>query len=419
MEEKKTPLVLKGRVIDGNGGRPIEKGLVAVEGSRITAVCREQDYIIPACAEVIEVKNGTIMPGMVEMHTHLALTCNFYEVYTTHPYHAVCTALHDMEKILNCGFTSMRECGGLSNFLKPMQEDGSINGPRIFSAGKCVVQTGGHFDFIKEYPVEYTKHHDRNVISTVVDGIDEARKTARLQFREGADFIKLMITPGVVSQSGRFMTQEISDEEIRVFVEEAEKYGTYVAAHAHANVGIKAALRCGVQCVEHGTFLSEEDVDVMLKQGTWLIPTLATGYRFMQNLDKLKPWVREKEKIANAAGLHSAQMAYRAGIPMAVGADFGGDEICPHGMNGLELQMLVERVGMSPMEAIVAATKTGAKMILRGDELGTLQEGKLADIIVVEGNPLDDIRLMVGPEHISVVLQGGQVKKRVQNAQNS
>ena len=104
---------------------------------------------------------------------------------------------------------------------------------------------------------------------------------------------------------------------------------------------------------------------------------------------------------------------------MAVGADFGGDEICPHGMNGLELQMLVERVGMSPMEAIVAATKTGAKMILRGDELGTLQEGKLADIIVVEGNPLDDIRLMVGPEHISVVLQGGQVKKRVQNAQNS
>ncbi len=418
MEQKSTPIILKGRVIDGNGGEPIEKGLVAVEGSKITAVCQERAYTVPARAEVIEVKDGTIMPGMVEMHTHLALTCNFYEVYTTHPYHAVCIALRDMERILNCGFTSMRECGGLSNFIKPMQENGTIDGPRIFSAGKCVVQTGGHFDFIKEYPVEYAVHHDRNVISTVVDGIDAARKTARLQFREGADFIKLMVTPGVVSQSGKFMTQELSDEEIRVFVEEAEKYGTYVAAHTHANAGIKAALRCGVQCVEHGTFLGEEDVEVMLQRGTWLIPTLATGYRFMQNLDKVKPWVREKEKIASEAGLHSARMAYQAGIPMAVGADFGGDEICPHGLNGLELQLLVERVGMSPMEALVAATKTGANMILRGRELGTLEEGKLADIIVVSGNPLDDIRLMVGPEHIAVVLQNGQVKKRPQDVRN-
>ena len=411
MEQESKLLVLKGRVIDGNGGSPIEKGLVAVSGDRILAVCNEWEYTIPPGATVIEIADGSIMPGMVEMHVHLALTSNFYEVYTTHPYHAVCTALNDLEKILDCGFTTIRECGGLSNYLKPMQENGTITGPRIFSAGKCIVQTGGHFDFIKEYPVEYTMHHDRNVISTVVDGIDEARKTARRQFREGADFIKLMITPGVVSQSGKFMSQEISDSEIKTYVEEAEKYGTYVAAHAHANAGIKAALRCGVQSLEHGTFMEPEDVEQMLKKGTWLIPTLATGYQFMQNLDKVKPWVREKEQMANAAGIRSAQMAYQAGIPIGAGADFGGDEICPHGMNGLELKLLVEKVGMSPMEAIVAATKTGARMVLQGDKIGTLEEGKLADIVVVEGNPLENIDLMVGPDHIAVVIQSGQIKK--------
>ena len=404
-------LLLKGRVIDGKGGAPLEKGLVAIEGERIIAVCNAWEYPIPAGARVIEVNDATIMPGMIEMHVHLGLSSNFYEVYTTHPYQVVCTAVRDMGRILSCGFTSMRECGGLSNFLKPAQVDGSIDGPRIFSAGKCVVQTGGHFDFIKEYPAEYAMYHDRNAISVIGDGITEARKIARTQFREGADFIKLMITPGVVSQSGKFMSQEFSDDEIKTFVEEAEKYGTYVAAHAHANAGIKAALRCGVQSLEHGTFLEEDDVEVMLKKGTWLVPTLATGYRFMQNLDKVQPWVREKEKVANAAGIRSAKLAYNAGIPIGVGADFGGDDICLHGLNGLELQLLTEKVGMTPMEAIVAATRAGAKMIMQEDQIGTLEPGKLADVIVVEGNPLTDIRTLVGPDHIPVVIQGGKIKK--------
>lgn len=404
-------LVIKGRVIDGNGGPPLEKGLVAIEGERIIAVCNQWEYKIPDAAQVIEIRDGTVMPGLIDMHVHLGLKGNFFTVYTTHVYEAICTVINDMRKILNAGFTSMRECGGPSNFLKQAWENGTIEGPRIFSAGKCVVQTGGHFDFIKQFPVEYTEHHDRNITSIVADGVDEARKVARLQFREGADFIKLMLTPGNVSQSMKYHVQEFSDQEIRVFVEEAEKYGTYVAAHTHANAGIKAALRCGVKCLEHCTYAQEEDLELMVKQGNWYVPTLSTSYRFMHNLEKAMPWVQEKMPASFERRTKFARMAHDAGVVMGCGADFGGDEICPHGLNGLELELLVKIAGFTPMEAIMAATKVNAMMILRGHELGTLEQGKLADVIVVEGNPLEDIHLLTGPKNVHVVIQGGKIKK--------
>ena len=254
-------------------------------------------------------------------------------------------------------------------------------------------------------------HHDRNITSVVSDGVDEARKTARLQFREGADFIKLMLTPGNVSQSTKYHIQEFSDQEIRTFVEEAEKYGTYVAAHTHANVGIKAALRCGVKCLEHCTYADESDLEQIIKKNIWYVPTLSTSYRFMQNLNKAMPWVREKMTASFESRTKFARLAHEAGAIMGCGADFGGDEICPHGLNGLELRLLVEIAGFTPMEAIVAATKTNAQILLCEDKLGTLEPGKLADMILVEGNPLEDISLLSDPNQISVVLQNGVVKK--------
>lgn len=403
-------IILKGRVIDGTGTAPLEKGLVAVEDDKIVAVCPQHQYTVPEGAQVVEVADGTIMPGLVDLHVHLALNGNFYLVYQTHPYRLVCVALNDMKKILNCGVTSIRECGGLSNYLKTPQQTGEIDGPRIFSAGKCFVQTGGHFDFIKQYPVEYTKHPERNVISQVVDGITEVRRESRKHFREGADFLKVMITPGAVSQSSKFHVQEFCDDEIRAFVEEAERYGTYVAVHAHANAGVKAALRCGVKCIEHGSFATEEDVEQMAKNDVWYVPTLSTSYRFVQMMDRAQPWVRPKIAAVAENCKNTVRMAHKAGITIGCGADFGGDKICPHGLNGLEVKLLHELGGLSPMEAIVSATKTSAGFLLR-DDLGTLEEGKLADVIVVQGNPLEDMDLLVGPEHIHTVIQNGQMKK--------
>lgn len=409
-------LVIRGRVIDGNGGAPIEKGEVIVEKDHIIAVCKEGEYPLPPQTEEIQIKDGTVMPGLIDAHAHLGLSGNFFNVYTTHVYSAICTAVNDLKKILDAGFTSIRECGGPSNYLKMSLADGTIEGPRVFSAGKCVVQTGGHFDFIKQFPVEYTMHHDRNITSTVADGVDEARKTARMQFREGADFIKLMLTPGNVSQSTKYHIQEFSDQEIRTFVEEADKYGTYVAAHTHANAGIKAALRCGVRCLEHCTYADEDDLEQMIKKKIWYVPTLSTSYRFMQNLERAMPWVRDKMTASFARRTKFARMAHEAGVIMGCGADFGGDEICPHGLNGLELRLLVEIAGFTPMEAIVAATKTNAEILLCDDKIGTLEPGKLADIIVVNGNPLENIGLLANADHVSVVLQGGIIKKRALEA---
>ena len=405
--------VLKGRVIDGNGGAPIEKGVVAVEDNKIVAVCREYEYHIPNGAEVIEVKNGSILPGLFDLHVHLALSSNFYEVYTTHPYQAVCTAVNDMKKLLNAGFTSIRTCGDLSNYLKKPWADGTISGPRIYSSGKCFVQTGGHFDFIKEYPVEYTMHPDRNTVSQVVDGITEIRRESRRHFREGCDFLKVMITPGGVSQSHKFAVQEFSDEEIRTFVEEADKYGTYVAVHAHANVGIKAALRCGVQCIVHASYMEERDAEEMAKRGVWYVPTLSTGYQFMQNLDVIQPWIKQKIVGCHEAQKNTIKLARKYGIFMGCGADFGGDAINPHGMNGLELKLMCEFGGLTPLEAITVATKNSARFVQREHELGTLEEGKVADIIVVDGDPSADISLLVGPDHVKVVMQDGKIKKQI------
>lgn len=405
--------VLKGRVIDGNGGAPIEKGIVEVTGNKITAVCDERAYVLPPDAEVIEVENGTIMPGFIDQHVHMAVGDNYYKNFERHAYHAVCQALRDMRQILDAGFTSIREVGGLSNYLKAPWEEGLIYGPRICSAGKAIAQTGGHWDYIKDYPIEFTKNTDRNVNSEICDGVDEVRRTSRMHFREHCDFLKIMGGPGISCQGNKIFTREFSDEELRAFVEEAENQGSYVAIHAHAAIAINAALRAGVKSIEHATLMDEESIDLMLKNGAWIVPTLATSYLSWQHIDEREPWVKEKMSAIEGPKKEKLRMAYKAGVTIACGCDFGGGTITVHGNNGLELPLMAETIGMTPMETIVAATKTGSKLMMREDELGTLEKGKLADIIVCQGNPLEDIWLVSKPENIKIVMQDGIIKKKL------
>ncbi len=404
-------IILKGRVIDGSGGEPIEKGLVAVEGNKISAVCREWEYPIPENAEVIEVPDGTILPGFIDQHVHMGVGDDFYRIFTRHAYHGVCEVVRDMKQILDAGFTSIRECGGISNYLKAPWEEGLIDGPRICSSGKCIAQSGGHFDFIKDYPIEFTKHPDRNITTEICDGVDNVRRTVRMHFREHCDFIKVMGGPGTSCQGSKLLTREFSDEELRAFVEEAENYGTYVAIHAHGAVAVKAGLRAGIRSIEHGSFIDDEGIELMLKKNAWLIPTLATSYLSWQHIDERAPWVKAKEQMANEWQDRTLRRAYEAGVTICCGADLGGGTITVHGNNGLEFPLLVEKTGMTPMEAIVAGTKTGAKLIMREDELGTLEEGKLADIAVCRGDPLKDIWLLGRAENIKVVIQDGKIKK--------
>ena len=405
--------VLKGRVIDGNGGAPIERGAVAVEGNRIIAVCNEWEYPVPENAEVIEVGDGTILPGFIEGHCHLGLGDDYFRIYREHAYHAVCRVVSEMKVLLDGGFTTLRECGGMTNYLKGAWEEGLIDGPRICSSGRCVIQTGGHLDYIKDFPIEFTKHHDRNFASEIADGVTEVRRTVRMHFREKCDFIKVMGTAGVACQGNKLFTREYSDEELRAFVQEAENYGSYVAIHAHGIDGIRAAIRAGVRSIEHASYIDERACEDLMKIGGWIVPTLATGHISLQNLDKRAPWVGPKLKAACAKKGETLRLAHEMGVTIGFGADYGGGEVTDFRLDGLEFPLLVSEGGLSPMEAIVAATKTGAHIVMREQELGTLECGKLADIVVCKGNPLQDIARLADQENIMAVPQDGKVKKPI------
>lgn len=406
-------LVLKGRVIDGNGGEPMERGVVVIEGNQITAVCEERAYQIPPQAQVMEVEDGTIMPGFIDQHVHMGVGDDYFRIYRRHAYHGVCEVLRDMKQILDAGFTSIREVGGISNYLKAPWEEGLIDGPRICSAGRAIAQTGGHWDYIKDYPVEFARNTERNLNSEFCDGVDQCRYTARVHFREHCDFLKLMGGPGISCQGNKIFTREFSDEELTAFVHEAENFGTYVAIHAHAPVAINAALRCGVKSIEHASLIDDEGIELMLQKDAWMVPTLATSYLSWQHIDEREPWVKEKMAEIDGQKKENLKKAYKAGVKICCGCDFGGGTITVHGNNGLELPLLVQESGMSPLEAITAATKTGAMLMMRSDELGTLEPGKLADVIIAKGNPLEDIWLVGKKENIKVVIQDGKIKKHI------
>ena len=412
--------IFKGRVIDGNGGAPIEKGIVAVSGNRIQLVCREDEFDVPENAKVIEIQNGTVMPGFIDQHVHIGMgSINHKSLYSMHPYEKVCYAIRNLSDLLNAGFTTVRDCGGVSNHLKNALATGLIEGPRVFSAGRTITQTNGHFDQIKSFPIEFNEKG--NILAYIADGVPEVRKAARMNLREGADFLKCMLSAGVVSQSNNLETQEFADEEIKAMVEEANKIGTYVAAHSISNKAVKAAVRCGVKSIEHAYFLQEDDLEGIIKNDHWVIPTLAITEMFMINIrnktnpnNKLSPWLIQKMPPAYERQEASVRMARAAGVKVGFGTDLVGDaDICPFGENGREFGLLVRRGGYTPMETITMATKFGSEVVMNPD-LGTLEKGKLADIVVVKGDPVADIDLLANKDNIPIVMKDGVVKKNME-----
>lgn len=403
--------VIKGRVIDGNGGL-IEHGVLVTDGNRIKTVCDEKDFVMPEEAEELKVRNATIMPGFIEQHVHLGLgTANYLMVYYKTDVQKTCQAVHDMEKLIEAGFTSVREVGGFGNYLAEAVEEGLVKGPRICSSGKIISMTGGHGDFIQKLPI--SANAERNHVSVIADGVDEVRKACRMQFREGAKFIKTMTTGGVTSQADSPKASQYTLSEIRTMVEEAELRGSYVSSHAQTLTGIKNALKGGIKSIEHGMELDDECIELFHKTGAWLVPTFTIVKTYMDHLDLLPPYAAEKILIANKNHLASFKKAYDAGIKIGFGADLVGDKnICPYGIDGMEF-VLLNQAGMTPMETIIAATKTGSELIMREDELGTLEPGKLADITICEGNPLENISILADVNNIKLVLLDGKPVKQI------
>lgn len=408
-------IVLKGRVLDGNGGAPIEKGAVVLEDNRIRLVCQQSELPDDPTAEVYELEDGTIMPGLIDAHVHMGWgSATAVDWISMTPQLSMARALRDMAQLRQQGYTAFRDLGSDVLLMRPAVAEGLLDVPRIFGAGRIISQIGGHGDVYQKLSLEASQRAYSPAF--IVNGVDEVRRACRINARNGADLIKIMTTGGVFSQGDKATPHShFSQEEIRAAVEEAENMGSYVSTHAQATRGIKMALKNGVKCIEHGFYLDEECIELMVKNGCYLVPTLAIMHAsklYFQGKEGVLPYLKEKTEKSYEAHYRSLEMARKAHITVGVGCDFLGDAAfgCPYSEATLELERLCV-AGYTPMEVITMATKVNARLLQMEDQLGTLESGKLADVLLVEGRPDEDIRVLRRSDHVKLVIQDGRIVK--------
>ena len=408
-------IVLKGRVLDGNGGAPIEKGAVVLEDDRIRLVCRQSELPDDPTAEVYELEDGTIMPGLIDAHVHMGWgSATAVDWISMTPQLSMARALRDMAQLRQQGYTAFRDLGSDVLLMRPAVAEGLLDVPRIFGAGRIISQIGGHGDVYQKLSLEASQRAYSPAF--IVNGVDEVRRACGINARNGADLIKIMTTGGVFSQGDKATPHShFSQEEIRAAVEEAENMGSYVSTHAQATRGIKMALKNGVKCIEHGFYLDEECIELMVKNDCYLVPTLAIMHAsklYFQGKEGVLPYLKEKTERSYEAHYRSLEMARKAHITVGVGCDFLGDAAfgCPYSEATLELERLCV-AGYTPMEVITMATKVNARLLQMEDQLGTLETGKLADVLLVEGRPDEDIRVLRRSDHVKLVVQDGRIVK--------
>ncbi len=396
------PVVLRAeRMLDVSTGKIVNNAVVVIEKDRIKSVGAGK---VPKDATTIDLGDVTLLPGLTDMHVHLTGDLEgdwVHRVVTEGPADWALRGAKNAKITLEAGFTTVRDVGarGFANVaLMKATAQGLIEGPRIFPSGYALSITGGHCDVTGYAPGIL----ELGPKEGVADGVDEVVKAVRYQIKHGAKVIKVCATAGVLSFEGPVGAQQYSEEELRAIVEEAARHGLKVAAHAHGTEGIIAAVRAGVASIEHGSMLNDEAIALMKEKGTYLVPT--TYLADAINLEVLPPPVRAKAEKVLPVAKESIRRAIRAGVKIAFGTDAA---VFPHGQNAREFGALVER-GMTPIDAIRAATLNAADL-LGVDDRGVIAPGKLADIIAVPGNPLEDIHVL---ERVSFVMKGGKVFKR-------
>lgn len=374
-----------GTVIDGTGARPAEADLV-VENGRIVEIGTGLDG-----DDRIDLAGTSVLPGLFDCHTHVMVSTidQMRSLQTPFSYRFY-QAMHNLEATLRIGITTVRDAGGADLGVKQAVEDGLIRGPRMQISLRMISQTGGHGDAwtVSGGEAHFFQLHP-GVPETLVDGTDEMRRTVRRLVRMGADVIKVATSGGVLSPRDKPTHAHFRLEELEVLVEEATAGGIFVMAHAQAAPGIKNAIRAGIRSIDHGIYLDEEAIGLMLERGTWLVPTLVAPRGVIDAADAGAAIpdasvAKAREVVETHRASFAAAVA--AGVKIAMGTDSG---VTPHGRNLRELELMVEG-GMSPIDALVATTRSAAELMGLDDELGTLEAGKRADLVVVEGDPLTD-----------------------------
>jgi imidazolonepropionase-like amidohydrolase len=399
------------RLIDGSGKAAIQNGVIVVTDNMITAVGAASSVRVPAGARVIDLGDATLLPGFVDAHTHVigrVLGDPGGNTAAVRDYDSFAAILgtRNAQNILMAGFTTIRNVGA-SNFadmaLRKAINEGFVPGPRMIAAGYSLGITGGHCDENGFRPGLM----DKGIREGIANGPDEIRAAVRYQVKYGADVIKTCATGGVLSEGDAVGATQYTYEEMKALVDESHKLERRVAAHAHGTEGIKIATRAGVDSIEHGSFLDDEGAKLMVRSGTYLVPTLMAGEQ-VEKLAKsnvLTGLIAQKAYAAAAAMRNGIKIAKRNNVKIALGTD---SSVIPHGNNGHEFVLMSEWGGLTPMESIVAGTMSGATLLGWEKNIGSLEAGKWADIVAVPGDPLTDIHRM---ESTVFVMKNGLVYK--------
>jgi len=391
-------------VIDGTGRAPASDSTVIVRGAKIIYTGLTKDR--PTSNEEIialDLRGKYLLPGLIDCHVHLSGGGEVDSQFKVDDGAMVLKILSNARRNLAAGITSVRDLGGWNELefaVRRAIQRGEFSGPRMMLAGRFISITEAGADY---YEGMYR----------VADGVEEVRKAVREQVRNGADLIKLGVTGAVLVESGAPGATHFNSDEIRVAVEEAAKFGKRVAAHAHGIDGIRRAVLAGAHTIEHGTFLHQgpDVVEEMAKRGTYLVPTLKAGWDVIEgDTSKVPQWIIDKSLPIQNDSLKSLKMAYEAGVPIATGSD-AGTPLNFHGENGLEIH-LMEQAGMKPMDALVSSTLTAAKALGWDAWLGSIEAGKAADLLIVDENPLEDLRRLADKKLIRAVFLGGKLAAR-------
>lgn len=393
------------RLIDGRGGEPLAPAMVIVEGEKITAVGRSLP--VPHGAHLIDLGPATLLPGFIDLHTHLTGRSDVHwedQLTRTTPPEDALWGAHNAWITLLAGFTTVRDMGPVWPYvdveLRKAIDSGVVPGPRMLVAGAYVSSTGGAGDAL-----QYSPYVQVPLVHNLADGPEEITKAVRTNFKYGADFIKILATGAVLSKGIPPGAQQYSEEEMRAAVVEARRWGRDVAAHAHGSEGIKAAIRAGVHTIDHGSGLDDEAIALLKAHpGTYYVPTLAL---MSANLDEKQanvfpPSEMERMRQLRAMAERAFRLALAAGIPIGLATDA---PVIAHGLNAREFRTRVA-LGEAPMAALVSATRLNAEIIHWQDRVGTVEAGKLADLVAVPGDPLADITTT---EHVGFVMKGGVV----------
>lgn len=401
------------RLIDGTGQAvPAVLHSMVVEDGSIRAVAPQSQLPCPEGALLIDARSMTLMPGLIDCHDHLAnLEGGMVARAAIPPSLAIFKTAQVFQETLLSGFTSIRDASGVDLGMKLAVEQGLIPGPRLKISIVILSQFGGHNDHTEPAGINSQFPWLSTIPSGICDGVDECRKKTREVIRAGADWIKIATTGGVGTPIGGPLVRQFSPEEVRAIVDTAHAAGKPVGSHAYGGEGVKICLDAGVDTIEHGAVLDDELIEQMVRQGTWLVPTFTVLRKIIalseQKPDLLPEYMPRKAKALLADQVISFRKALAAGVKMALGTDLGS---FGHGQNAGELAYLVQ-AGMTPMQAIVAATRMGASCMGLGSEVGVLREGMRADLLVVDGDPLQDVRILQARANIRLIIKDGEIYK--------